>query len=225
MNRPVGDTILQCDAPTTLQEQASERLHQRKSANGRVSRRRRARSAHPQVGDQVLVRNRHPGGKFRLPFEMTPWTLMRRKGTLVTAQKDRELVTQNISFIKRYQSDIDTTANDLLLPTPDHDGGESGTSRLGASDQEVHTPRGGCGDNQESPHGTKPEGGEDDELAETWEPSMVHECVVSNPPRGGTERYHLRPRPLPSSKMGTFWSSEVMWVGGAKETVDLRYWT
>ncbi|KAJ1148546.1 hypothetical protein NDU88_001374 [Pleurodeles waltl] len=102
MNRPVGDTIPQCDVPTILQEQASERLHQRKSASDRVSQRRRAESAPLQVGDQVLVRNRHPVGKFRLPFEMTPWTVVRRKGTLVTAQKGPESMTRNISFFKRY---------------------------------------------------------------------------------------------------------------------------
>ncbi|KAJ1191693.1 hypothetical protein NDU88_001009 [Pleurodeles waltl] len=154
------------------------------------------------------------GEKFRLKFEMTPWTVVTRKGTLVTAQKGHESVTQNISFFKRYQSDIDTTANDLLLPPTNDDGGESETSRLGASDPDVYIPRKKvCVDNQGSPHRTTPEGCEGDELAETWEPGMVHECVVSNPPWGGSERYNLCPRTLPSSKLRTFWSPDVM--GGA----------
>ncbi|KAJ1137874.1 hypothetical protein NDU88_004270 [Pleurodeles waltl] len=81
------------------------------------------------------------------------------------------------------------------------DGGESETSRLGTTEQDVHTPRGGCVENQESPHGTTPEGLEGDDLAETLVPGAVHEGAVSSPPRGGSERYNLRPRPLPSSKL------------------------
>ncbi|KAJ1176233.1 hypothetical protein NDU88_001516 [Pleurodeles waltl] len=73
----VEDTIPQCEVPTALQEQAIERLRQRKAANDRESKRRQARTVPLQVGDQVLVRNRHPGGKFRLPFEMTLWTVVR----------------------------------------------------------------------------------------------------------------------------------------------------
>ncbi|KAJ1201065.1 hypothetical protein NDU88_004881, partial [Pleurodeles waltl] len=170
MNRPVGDTILQCDVPPTLQEQANERLHQRESDNDRVSQRRRAKFAPLQVGDQVLFQNRHLGRKFRLPFQMTPWTVVRRKGTLVTAQKS----------------------------------GESETSLLGTSDQDVHTSCGGCVENQESPHGTTPEGRKGHDLAETWEHGTVQEHVVSTPPRGGSERYNLHPRLLPSSKLQDF---------------------
>ncbi|KAJ1208059.1 hypothetical protein NDU88_003449 [Pleurodeles waltl] len=78
MNRLVEDTIPQCDVPTALQEQVSERLCQRsKTANDQVSTRRRTRTLPLQVGDQVLVRNWHPVEKFRLPFEMTPWTVVR----------------------------------------------------------------------------------------------------------------------------------------------------
>ncbi|KAJ1198245.1 hypothetical protein NDU88_002088 [Pleurodeles waltl] len=101
---------------------------------------------------------------------MTPWTVVRRKGTLVTAQKGHESVTWNISFFKLYQSDIDTTDNDLLLPPMDADGGELQTSRFSASAQEVRTPHGGCVENQGSPPGTTPEGREGDDLAETLEP-------------------------------------------------------
>ncbi|KAJ1157838.1 hypothetical protein NDU88_010535 [Pleurodeles waltl] len=144
------------------------------------------------------------GVEFRLLFEMTPWTVVRLEWTLVTAQKGHESVTQYILFFKRYRSDIDTTANDLLLPPTDADGGESETSRLNTSEQNVHAPRGWCVENQESPHGTTMEGREGDGLAETLEPGTVHERVVCTPPWGGTERYNLCPRPLPSSKLWDF---------------------
>ncbi|KAJ1148548.1 hypothetical protein NDU88_001376 [Pleurodeles waltl] len=139
-----------------------------------------------------------------LPFEMTPWTVVRLKGTLGTAQKGHESVTRNIFFFKRYRSDIDTTATDLLLPPMDSDGGELETSRLGISEQDVHTPSRGCVENQEGPHRTTPEGREGAGLAETLEPGSVYEHVVSTPPRAESERYILRPRPLPSSKLRDF---------------------
>ncbi|KAJ1169728.1 hypothetical protein NDU88_001619 [Pleurodeles waltl] len=155
----------------------------------------------PGVGSKLT---RHPGGKFRLPSEMTPWTVVRPKGTLVTAQKDHESVTRNISFFKPYRSDINTAATVLVLPLTDTDGGESETSHFGIPEQDVHTPHGECVESQEGPHGTTAEGREGDGLADASESSTGPKRVVSTPPRGGSKRYHLRPRLLPSSKLRVF---------------------
>ncbi|KAJ1154108.1 hypothetical protein NDU88_006864 [Pleurodeles waltl] len=158
MNRQVEDTMPQCEISTVLLEQASERLCQRKAANDQVSRMRRARSVSLQVGDQVLVWNRHPGGKFRFPFEMMPWTVVRIKGTLVTALKGHESVTHNILFFKQYRSDTATTATDVLPPPTDSDGLESGVSCLGTPELEITTRRGKFLEQNGSPQGVTSDG-------------------------------------------------------------------
>ena len=53
-------------------------------------------------GDQVPVKDRHPGSKFRLPFEIRPWTVIHCQGTLVAAPHGGETITRNISFFKKY---------------------------------------------------------------------------------------------------------------------------
>ncbi|KAJ1115032.1 hypothetical protein NDU88_003260 [Pleurodeles waltl] len=135
---------------------------------------------------------------------MTPWTVVRGKGTLVIAQKGRESVTRNILFFKLYQSNSDTTENDLLLPPMDADGGESETSHVDTSEQDVRTHSGRCVENQGRPPGITLEGRKGDDLIETLEPGIGQERAMSTPPRGGSERYHLRPRLLPSSKLRDF---------------------
>ncbi|KAJ1112586.1 hypothetical protein NDU88_000848 [Pleurodeles waltl] len=55
---------------------------------------------HLKAGDVVLVKSRHPGGKFKTPFEPEVWTVARVNGTLVTATRKGETVTRNISWFK-----------------------------------------------------------------------------------------------------------------------------
>ena len=49
----------------------------------------------------VLVRDCHPGSKFRLPFESDCWTITRIQGTMVTAARGQERVTRNVSHFKK----------------------------------------------------------------------------------------------------------------------------
>ena len=73
----------------------------RETRNRRASQWRRARTPTLGVGDTVLVRDRHPGSKFRLPFELAHWTITRIQGTMVTATRGLETVTRNTSVFKQ----------------------------------------------------------------------------------------------------------------------------
>ncbi|KAJ1136263.1 hypothetical protein NDU88_002680 [Pleurodeles waltl] len=157
-----------------------------------------------QVGDRVLVRNRHPGGKFRLPFEMTPWTVVRIRGTMVTAKKGQESVTRNIHFFKQYRSDTTPTASDASPPHNDSDGMESGDDCVGTPELEITTLRGDCLENNVGSQGVTSDGCDDGCQPEIPGLDGTAETVVSVALRAGARRYHLRPRPLPSSKLPDF---------------------
>ena len=77
-------------------------LNRRQKTNELASRKRRAKWSDLREGDQVLLKDRYPGSKFRLPFEVQPWTITRRQGTLVTASQGEETVTRDTSFFKKY---------------------------------------------------------------------------------------------------------------------------
>ena len=50
----------------------------------------------------VLIKYRHPGSKFRLPFEPRAWKITDIKGTMITAQRGGESITRNVSFFKKH---------------------------------------------------------------------------------------------------------------------------
>ena len=52
--------------------------------------------------DQVLAKDRHPGSKFRLPFEPKVWEVTNVKGTMITVRNGEEFLTRNVSFFKKY---------------------------------------------------------------------------------------------------------------------------
>ncbi|KAJ1130706.1 hypothetical protein NDU88_009056 [Pleurodeles waltl] len=102
IQREVRDTIPHVGNTTMKQKQVETLLRNRYTHNERISRKRRARMRHLKAGDVVLVKNRHPGGKFKTPFEPELWTVARVKGTLVTAMRKGETVMRNISCFKLY---------------------------------------------------------------------------------------------------------------------------
>ena len=74
----------------------------RRKTNEQASLRRGARASDIQEGDRVLLKDWHPGSKFRLPFETRPWKVTRKQGTMVTACQGDETITRNIPFFKKY---------------------------------------------------------------------------------------------------------------------------
>ncbi|KAJ1164537.1 hypothetical protein NDU88_004974 [Pleurodeles waltl] len=102
IQREVRDTIPHVGNTTMKQKQVETKLRNRHIHNERISRKRRARMRHLKAGNVVLVKNRHPDGKFKTPFEPELWTVARVKGTLETAMRKDETVTRNISWFKLY---------------------------------------------------------------------------------------------------------------------------
>ncbi|KAJ1175173.1 hypothetical protein NDU88_000464 [Pleurodeles waltl] len=88
--------------------------------------RRRARAVHIQVGDAILMKDRHPWGKFRLSFEAQPWTVTAVKGTIVTANHRFETVTQNVAQFKRlpHTTTRNSTDGDVIMPDAQNSQGE-----------------------------------------------------------------------------------------------------
>ncbi|KAJ1125657.1 hypothetical protein NDU88_004081 [Pleurodeles waltl] len=64
---------------------------------------RRALRHDIRIGDLLLVKIRHPGGKFILPFEMEPRKESDVKGTMITARRVCETGRRSILFFKLYQ--------------------------------------------------------------------------------------------------------------------------
>ncbi|KAJ1101176.1 hypothetical protein NDU88_006248 [Pleurodeles waltl] len=100
MNRQVQDTIPHVQEPSQLYDRVREALSNRENRNDKMSRKRRAKKRDIHVGDHVLVRNRRGGSKFMMPFK---WVLSAIKGTMVTAKRKQETITQNISFFKVFR--------------------------------------------------------------------------------------------------------------------------
>ncbi|KAJ1200879.1 hypothetical protein NDU88_004700 [Pleurodeles waltl] len=73
----------------------------RKEANDKVSRVRRARARDIRIGNQVIIKDRKPGWKFRTPYEPGVWTETGVSGTMVTAEKGSDQVTRNILWFKK----------------------------------------------------------------------------------------------------------------------------
>ncbi|KAJ1082381.1 hypothetical protein NDU88_002549 [Pleurodeles waltl] len=71
----------------------------RKEVNDKTSKRRRAMVKDIRVGDQVIIKDRKPGWKFRTPYEV--WTVTGVSGTMVTAEKGSDRVTQRFHGLKR----------------------------------------------------------------------------------------------------------------------------
>ncbi|KAJ1214306.1 hypothetical protein NDU88_001925 [Pleurodeles waltl] len=53
-----------------------------------------------RVGDRVIIKDRRPGWKFCMPYEPGVWTVTGVSGTMVTAEKGRNRVSQNISWFR-----------------------------------------------------------------------------------------------------------------------------
>ncbi|KAJ1175801.1 hypothetical protein NDU88_001086 [Pleurodeles waltl] len=83
-------------------EKAAKVLQQCHEKNENKSKKRRAKLCHFQRGDLVLVKNRHAGSHFLLPFEVEPWRVSAVKGTMITAERQGEPIMRNGSFFKQY---------------------------------------------------------------------------------------------------------------------------
>ena len=90
-------------------------LMRRKVTNEHASRRRRDAATMIAVGDTVVIRDRHPVGKFRTPYEKETWTYTKVQGTTVTATQRQNQNTRNVSFFKRAMADTSMAGGEVDL--------------------------------------------------------------------------------------------------------------
>ncbi|KAJ1179120.1 hypothetical protein NDU88_004356 [Pleurodeles waltl] len=79
-------------------EQAQAR---RKEVNDKASKRRCAVSRDTGIGDQVIIKDRKPAWKFCTPYKPGLLTVTGVPRTMLTAEKGRDRVTQNVSWFRK----------------------------------------------------------------------------------------------------------------------------
>ncbi|KAJ1165021.1 hypothetical protein NDU88_005451 [Pleurodeles waltl] len=203
MNPTLGDIIPHCENTAALQKQASEQLCQHGTNNNCMSRKRHAQTKLLRLGNQVLVRNRRPKGKFKLPFELMPWTIVKISGTMITAICEKEYINRNVSFFKCYWSD---GRGPVSCDADESDNLEDIERR----EEEVITgppeDKGMCAPQEReldrmSDSSVAPSRGVSEGLSGGSNPTSAERRV---PQREGLVRYDPRPRPVPSSQLRDF---------------------
>ena len=88
-------------------------LQRWRAINEHASVRRRAATPMIAPGDTVVIRDRHPGGKFCTLFEKDTWTVVRMQGTAVTARQRQNQIIRNVSFFKRAVAEPANESDDV----------------------------------------------------------------------------------------------------------------
>ena len=191
MKRDLRDIILAGPRwkPAVLDSEITEK--RRKENNDHASRSRRAVNSNLVLGDHVIMKDRHPGWKFRTPFEREVWTVVAIKGTMVTVQRYNTRVTRNGSWFKwaysRPSSTRETEAadNDMIVTRPDEcddDGKDCESSSTPAAPTSVRA------DTQSTV------------LRESKNTDNIH----GSERNCRSQRYNLRPHPVPSQTFRDF---------------------
>ena len=93
MKRDLRD-VIPCGPNWRPAEVDNSRVHEkRKEINEKASRNRGAIASDIVVGDRVVVKDRHPGWKFRTPFEREIWTVVAAKVTMITVKRNHVTAT------------------------------------------------------------------------------------------------------------------------------------
>ena len=71
-----------------------------------IDKRRNAKESDISVGDTVLVKQQYKN-KFSSRFDKTPYTVILRKGTMITAENDTRRITRNVSHFKKFKARVD----------------------------------------------------------------------------------------------------------------------
>ncbi|KAJ1136759.1 hypothetical protein NDU88_003173 [Pleurodeles waltl] len=202
---------------TDLHHQLGEALSRRKDRNDKMSQKRGAKERDICVGDMVLVKCRKGGSKFVLPFEQDPWMVSDVKGTMITAKRGSEAITQNISFYKKVHAPdfqvpkdisscdiIDQDYDDIALQDPCLETSDTFSGRVMCPEMQIPDDRvvldhGTC---QSVPMGSEvPNSGNYLVMEPTTSGPGVAGSVTSN---RGDGPYNLRPRPQCSTRLRGF---------------------
>ncbi|KAJ1140267.1 hypothetical protein NDU88_006624 [Pleurodeles waltl] len=200
----VRDTIPPVGEPSAIGDKAEEALHRHSNQNDRIAKKRHVKRRDVHIGDLVLVKNRHPGSKFRLPFLIEQWRVSDMKGTMVTSWEDAETITRNVLFFKLYQQSDPKpeSAKDIQVTgQTGNDDDDAGDPRVEASEPSFFLTRTPAYQHHmvNSPNSPK-NGGRNDLYIGKGEPR--EDVVVSH--TQGMGRYDRRPRPATSTKIKDF---------------------
>eukprot|EP00112_Aurelia_sp_Birch-Aquarium-sp1_P006817 Seg1745.5 transcript_id=Seg1745.5/GoldUCD/mRNA.D3Y31 product="hypothetical protein" protein_id=Seg1745.5/GoldUCD/D3Y31 len=73
----------------------------------------RAKLSEIGVGDTVLVKQ-VKSNKFSTKFDACPYTVTKKKGTMITAERNDHTITRNVSHFKKLPTDLkDDTMSDI----------------------------------------------------------------------------------------------------------------
>ncbi|KAJ1103622.1 hypothetical protein NDU88_001043 [Pleurodeles waltl] len=169
-----------------------------------MSTKRRAKQRDIRIGDYVLERNRRSGSKFMLPFEKDSWVMSAIKGTMVTAKRNQETITRNISFFKIFHmSGGGMEIEQTLSPATVSDGDDKGSVHFGNRRFPLPHPRMAV----DTPLLAAEEGADmpDSEVTQSSDQGLPESLPVGLlPPGQGLNHYNSRPRPPKSTKLRGF---------------------
>ncbi|KAJ1210873.1 hypothetical protein NDU88_006235 [Pleurodeles waltl] len=201
INRPVRDTIPNILKHNDLHQKVWKALSRRKDRNDKMSRKRGAKERDICVGDTVLVKCRKGGSKFVLPFQKDPWIVSDVRGTMITAKRGPESITQNILFYKKvYASDFPVPI-DFSSGDQDYDDVMSQSSGFETND--AFLDGGLCSDVQNPGGSMALDHGSGNQLVEE---SITSGSGLAGPVTStrGDGPYNLRPRPQCSTRFRDF---------------------
>lgn len=132
----------------------------------------------------MVVRNRRPGGKFMTHYEPEVWEVVRKKGTMVTVQREGTQMTRNVSWFKKTEAPINPHSQREERFLRERDPEESS----GNEDDELEY---------------WPEVFEE-RLEDTAHTEEEGEDSPPPVPKPGNDRYRLRDNPHPSTRLRDF---------------------
>ena len=72
-----------------------------------IDTRRRAKESDIAVGDLVIAKQQYKN-KFSSKFDTVPYTVIQRKGTMITAENKKRRITRNVSHFKKFKARVDS---------------------------------------------------------------------------------------------------------------------
>ncbi|KAJ1177026.1 hypothetical protein NDU88_002292 [Pleurodeles waltl] len=163
------------------ERKAMQLVWRRLQTNLKASESRRVRQPYLRVEEWVILKDRHPGWKFRTPFEPDVWVEEKFEGTMITARRNGQHVTRNMSWFRRVVVP-DSGADIWPQEGSEEDAkGEDAQAECPAEARQHERPS----TSPERVGPSRPERG--DEMARV----LPERC----------ERYNLRPNPVPSQRL------------------------
>ena len=101
------------DTASTQETQATPATNEKEKMKKNRDKANRAKESEIDVGDTVLVKQ-IKNNKFSTKFDARPYKVTRKKGTMITAERNDHIITRNVSHFKKMPNDMNNeTMSDL----------------------------------------------------------------------------------------------------------------